>query len=158
MPPALLWLLREGALPLLGASIVYLVVRAGFRAAYNNPKGGKFKWSWEPAFDPVGWLYGAGLLAVQLGVASYPASPTLAVVFYGATGVCLVLLFASMHYRGEDQSWTPSPLLKFLALFMVVVVLGVGYFSKRGAADGGQEGAGTGASPAATGRPTGHVP
>jgi hypothetical protein len=33
MPAAALWLLREGVLPLLGASIFYLAVRAGFRAA-----------------------------------------------------------------------------------------------------------------------------
>ena len=100
MPKALLWLLTEGMLPLIGANLIFLGLGAGRRISFNK-KGKTFKWAWGEAVIRQGWLYGTTLLAVQLGRAAWSSNGTLAAFFFVAVALCLFLLISPPCWTGE---------------------------------------------------------
>jgi hypothetical protein len=63
MPAQVNWLLLEGLLPLAGAGVIYLLWGA-FRYVAATDKA-QFTYHWREAADPLGWLYGAIIIAAQ---------------------------------------------------------------------------------------------
>src|SRR4051812_19309499 len=63
MAPYWQWLLLEVALPLFGASLLYVGWGAAFRVAHS--KTTPFTFAWKEALDPFGWLYGVAVTAAQ---------------------------------------------------------------------------------------------
>jgi hypothetical protein len=142
------WLFFDGIIPLLGANLLFLAWGVARRINYNGEKG-KFKFQWKQAVDPSGWLYGASLLAMQLGRASLAQNALMASLFFVAVAICFLLLLANMTYRGDLTSYEAPPSLNYMAIGMVVLVLGVGYASKS--SYGGPKGTESGASAPAAG-------
>jgi len=144
MSPELHWLLLEGLLPLLGANVAYVLLAGAFINARNPTAApgspGSFKFSWEPASDAMGWLYGSCLLAIQLGSAAISSKPLAGVGFFVLAFLCSFQLMAGLYYRGSDQNWKPPRNLNYTAMAVVAVVLVAGYFSKRGVGDDGHKG------------------
>jgi hypothetical protein len=130
MPVQLTWLLLEGVLPLMGAAVIYLLW-GGFRyvAAMESAQ---FTYQWAAAADPLGWLYGALIIAVQSAVKSFSAPSRhefLAWACIIGAILCLVLLLAAMTERGAVSEWKPPRRLHRYALALVGVILFFGYWA-----------------------------
>lgn len=128
---AVRWLLLEGLLPLLGAGALYLLIGGALYIVANPPP--KFKYSWGGWIDPMGWLYGAIILAGQAGWKNANAAPhagpfILTFCCYAAGGISLLLLLAGMVSRGQVAAWTPPRSLKIWAAFLVFAILVAGFY------------------------------
>jgi hypothetical protein len=120
------WLLFEGILPLIGAGLIYLMW-GGFRflAATNKSQ---FKYHWAEASDPLGWLYGAVIIAVQSAFKCFSAQKdqSLAWLCVGGGVACLLLLVAAMTDRGATSTWKPPISLQMFAIVLVGAILYAG--------------------------------
>jgi hypothetical protein len=121
------WLVLEGLVPLFGAGVLYLLWGTA-RYVARSP-GVAIPFSWKEWMDPLGWLYGAIILAVQAGVRSYQFHESLAltVACFAAGGISLFLLIAAMNERGAKPTWVPTTLLKVVAALLIVAILAAGY-------------------------------
>ncbi|WP_173084524.1 hypothetical protein [Fundidesulfovibrio magnetotacticus] len=99
-----------------------------FRYAASDNKA-SFNHKWIVALDPLGWLYGAMIIAAQLALASFPAQddyffPALCIL---AGVACLLLLLAAMTYKGTNTAYNPPASLHVFAVTLVIVILYAGY-------------------------------
>jgi hypothetical protein len=138
---AVRWLMIEGLLPLCGAGVLYIIWGLA-KYANANPRSG-FTFAWKEALDPFGWLYGGGILAVQLLVKSLsrqwpPAAPKFlgipgATIALGVEGVaCIILLIAAMDNRGRNAAWKPPATVTAIAVFLMIAILTEGYWVYNG--------------------------
>jgi uncharacterized membrane protein len=95
------WLFGEGLLPLLGASALYVIVRCGAWITADTKKN--FHFYLEEALDPMGWLYGGAILAMQTGIRTVN-HPYLKAAFFFEGAICLLLLVLAMMNRAENKS------------------------------------------------------
>jgi hypothetical protein len=123
MSPAVRWLLLEGSLPLLGAGLIYLVLGA---CKYIVNSGSKFEYDWMGALDPLGWLYGTVVLAIQSALVN-AAKERLVVAMVAVALVSFLLLLVAMTERSANQTWKSSKKLQGTALALVVATLWTGY-------------------------------
>jgi hypothetical protein len=121
------WLVMEGLLPLLGAGALYVSLGVALYVAAT--KGVPFTFSWKEWIDPLGWLYGGAILAVQAGMTSLDSHSPFHVTFFcfAAGAMSLLFLLAAMTNRGQQAAWQPPFSLKLIAAFLVVVILYAGY-------------------------------
>jgi hypothetical protein len=110
--------------------VIYLVWGACRLAA--TMERSEFNYRWGEAADPLGWLYGAIIIAAQTAVRDFTLSSHRFVlgwisVFAGV--VCLLLLVAAMTNRGATSSWRPPPLFQMLTVVCVGWTLYVGVLS-----------------------------
>lgn len=126
MENATKWLLIEGILPLLGAAILYLLMGM---SSYVVSSKGTFNFNWLQAFDPLGWLYGGTIIAVQAGIKamSLPSPGMLPATCFVVSAVCLLILMAAMNERGKHHGWAPPNRLKSFSALLVIVTLYAGY-------------------------------
>jgi hypothetical protein len=128
------WLLWEGLMPLFGASGVYLA--SGFYKRLASPGS---TYAWGEAVDPMGWLYGALIIAVQSAVRLFEAGAPYLYAGIGCT-ICILAcgmqLLAGMNERGADRSWRPSRQFKIAALVTIAIVLVSGYLARSTANTG----------------------
>lgn len=126
MDNATKWLLLEGILPLLGAAILYLLMGL---SSYVVSSQGRFTFHWVQAFDPLGWLYGGTIIAVQAGIKtlSLKEPGVLPAACFTVSAVCLLILMAAMTERGKNQGWLPPARLKTFSVLLVIVILCAGY-------------------------------
>jgi hypothetical protein len=119
------WLLTEGALPLFGAGVLYIFLRTAMFLSVPADKKKDFKFSLREALDPMGWLYGAGILSVQLGMKSLAngSQKTLIGAIFDEGLACLLLLLAAMTNRAESDTWRPPRRLQVAAGLLVVLIL-----------------------------------
>jgi len=96
------WLIFEGALPLFGAGVLYLLwglLIAIARGSWSPP------FAWREAVDPLGWLYGALIVVIQAAARSFAAKPERTLLAWACmigVGFCFMLLLAAMSARGQD--------------------------------------------------------
>jgi hypothetical protein len=120
------WLLFDGLLPLLGAGVLFLLW-GGIRYVTATDKS-VFNYSWKQARDPMGWLYGAAILAMQAASQSAVSGNSLLTVSCFAAGaVCLLLLLSAMTNRGEDPTWKPPRSLEVVVGILILAILTAGY-------------------------------
>lgn len=124
------WLIFEGVLPIFGAGILYSLWGLLIAIARGSWKP---VFAWREAIDPLGWLYGALIIAVQAAIKSLNAAPegslvTLACMIGG--GFCFMLLLAAMSARGQHAGWQPRLPLKLFAGVVVIVTLACGYLAQ----------------------------
>jgi len=137
---AVKWLLSEGLLPLLGAAALFLLWGLVRLLAADRHK--PFHYSWKEALDPLGWLYGASILAIQSGArASSSGNESLSLGLYLCAGVCLLLLLAAMTNRGDDPEWKPRPSFQVVVVAFIVAILTAGYAAHFSPLDGGAKAA-----------------
>lgn len=121
------WLLLDTLVPLLGASILFLLW-GGLRYIANDDKG-KFTYGWSQSLDSLGWLYGGAIIAVQSSVTGYEANGAniqfWLVLFSSA--VCWLTLIAAMGYRGEKTGWKPPTSLRVFSLILVSSIIWTSY-------------------------------
>jgi hypothetical protein len=162
--PASSWFFFEVLPPLAGPPAAFIVV--GFFAWISRgkpTKGGPvnaFVYDWSLAWDPMTWLYGTILLAIQLGLASGGWGSFSGVVFYLDAMLCVGLLASSMARRGSQSDWEFTISLSTLAIVAVAAAVLFGYFQKLGAPDvrqGTAEGAPAGSASGAADHSS-HVP
>jgi hypothetical protein len=122
------WLALEALVPLLGASVLYLIWGV-FRYFARDPKAVGYTYHWKHAYDPMGWLYGGAVLAIQAGtkVLNHSNAGYLPHFCYIAAGSCLLLLMAAMSERGQSASWTPPRLLTWVSALLVAAILATSY-------------------------------
>ncbi|HTN62489.1 MAG TPA: hypothetical protein VL147_13220 [Devosia sp.] len=128
MPSAQIsWLLFSGVLPILGAAILYLLW-GGLRYVASDNKSG-FTYHWLEAADPIGWLYGAVIIAVQSTQLSLtrPDGSIFAWLFGCCGFTCLLLLIAAMTDRGAKDAWRPPLTLQIMAGALVLAILYAGF-------------------------------
>ncbi len=128
------WLVIEGLLPLLGAGVLYLIWGlALYMGRSAAQKVVPFDYSWKEWIDPLGWLYGAAILAVQAGTSSLHGGGSSVLTFFcfGAGFASVLFLLAAMTNRGQHQpgqpDWEPPFSLTVTAALLVVAVLTAGY-------------------------------
>ena len=123
---AVRWIFLEGLLPLAGAGVLYLIW--GWARYMNAQDKSKFTFAWGEAKDPLGWLYGGGILSVQLIIKSVSGKLPLALPFLlGAdAALCTILLLSAMTERGQNPSWKPTKSVTTAAVILVATVLVVG--------------------------------
>jgi peptidoglycan/LPS O-acetylase OafA/YrhL len=131
------WLIIEGLIPLFGAGVLFLVLGVFLYVATQDKS--RFSYTWSGFFDPLGWLYGATILAVQAGVKSShsPENLTLTFLCFAAGAICLLLLVAAMFLRGGNKTYDPPVTLKVVTVLFVIVILAAGYNVNAGKAAGG---------------------
>lgn len=138
---AIHWLLVEGLLPLFGASILYWLWGACRRTTWDSSKG-VFKFSWKGAFDIMGWLYGATVLSMQAGMASYELHKViLSIVCFSAGVICLLLLLSAMTDRSQnsetkDSEWKPPVSLHVVGIPLILAILFAGFEAHNGVSGG----------------------
>lgn len=118
------WLIFEGLLPIFGAGVLYSLW--GLLIAI----------AWREAVDPLGWLYGALIIAIQASIRSAVGRAERSLLTWGCmigAGFCLMLLLAAMNQRGQASGWQPRLPLKVFASLLVIGVLTLGYFAQEGA-------------------------
>ena len=128
------WLFIEGLAPLLGAGVLYVLWGIFRYLATDNKQS--FSYEWWQAADPLGWLYGAVIIAVQSAMKCTAAKNNVLLwmcVFGGLA--CLLLLMAAMTDRGTKQAWKPPSSLQITAVLLVAAILYAG-FQVRGQATG----------------------
>jgi len=127
-PTAVKWVVYDGLLPLLGAAALFLLWGCIRYIASDQTK--HFKHSWKEAFDPMGWLYGATILAIQSGTkAASTGNNPLKDCLYICAGVCLLLLLAAMTSRGENPEWKPRRSFQAMVIAFICAILAAGYFA-----------------------------
>ncbi len=121
------WLALEGLLPLLGAGILY-VLWGFFRYTCTNNKAA-FRYEWWEAIDPLGWLYGAVIIAAQSASKGFSTGNHKVLSWGCVIGgfACLLLLLAAMTDRGGDASWKPPISLQLFSALLVAVILYAGF-------------------------------
>lgn len=131
---SLTWLLVEGLLPLFGAGVLYVLWGVALYIAANpQPKLTAFGFAWKEALDPLGWLYGGGILAVQSLVKTWTNGALITKIFFGLEVLaCLVLLFAAMTQRGQNANWKPPTSLTASAAALMVAILAEGFLVYHG--------------------------
>jgi hypothetical protein len=127
------WLIFEGLLPIFGAGVLYslwglliAIARGSWKPAF----------AWREAVDPLGWLYGALIIAIQASIRSAIGRAERSLLTWGCmigAGFCLMLLLAAMNQRGQASGWQPRLPLKVFASLLVIGVLTLGYFAQEGA-------------------------
>ena len=119
------WLIFEGAIPLLGSAALFLLW--GLCRKVTNNKSQRV-YAWSHAVDPIGWLYGAAVVAFGAGMKSAGRDGvTIITVFcFIAAGVCMLVLISALTERAEDAQWAPTSLLKWVAVILVAVILFAG--------------------------------
>jgi len=126
MPLQFSWLLLEGLLPLAGAGVIYLLWGV-FRYVAAVDKS--FKYHWSEAADPLGWLYGAVIIAAQSAMkcfSEHGVHQTLAWMCVLGGLACLLLLVAAMTDRAATAAWKPPISLQVFAVVLVGGILYVG--------------------------------
>ncbi len=123
MNPTTKWLIFEGLIPLFGAAFIYTFWGAcRFVVATNKSI---FKYGWKQALDPLGWLYGAVIIAFQSGLDGITV--TNAGIFpytcFAAALACFFLLMAAMTERGQSSAWQPPISLQLITGVLVLVIL-----------------------------------
>lgn len=99
-----------------------------FRYTSTDNKA-SFQYHWWEAADPLGWLYGAVIIAAQSALKCFSSqgNQTLTWMCVGGGLACLLLLVAAMTERGTSASWKPPPSLQVFAALLVVGILYAGY-------------------------------
>jgi hypothetical protein len=123
MPAQISWLLFQGLLPLTGAGMIYLLWGV-FRYVTSANKA-RFDYHWSGAADPLGWLYGAVILAAQSALQSFSLRGN-QLLAWGCLCIglfSLLLLVSAMTDRGAASAWKPPLLLKLFALVLVGITL-----------------------------------
>lgn len=130
------WLIFEGVLPMFGAGLIYILwglMLAIARASWSPP------FSWQEAIDPLGWLYGALIIAIQASVRCFAAKSSSSFLGWWSmicAGICFMFLLAAMGERGRNPQWRPGNLLKIFSSLAVIAALAVGYFAQPTLAGG----------------------
>jgi hypothetical protein len=124
------WLVGEGLIPLLGASVLYVVIRAGGWIMSNAKPS--FKFYLGEALDPMGWLYGGAVLAFQTAIRRGEfLSLRVWLVIEGA--VCLMLLVLAMVNRAESKAnqkqYVPDKSAGLAAGVLVAGILYTGFLA-----------------------------
>ena len=130
MPSQLMWLLLEGVLPLMGAGMLYLIW--GVLRYVSAMEKTQFAYQWAEAADPLGWLYGAIIIATQSAMKCFSASSEHETLGWGCifgAVFCLLLLVAAMTDRGAVSAWRPTSLLRRSSLGLVFFILFEGYLA-----------------------------
>lgn len=138
MEQAVKWLLLEGILPLLGATVLYMLWGClTFIVSNQKP----FAFQWSQAVDSLGWLYGASILGVQAGMRVLGQSNAGVIPYFcfGASAVCLLTLLAAMAERGRDTKWKPPVSMIVLSCILVIVVLAAGFVTQSMARAGASQ-------------------
>lgn len=127
MSPDTKWLAFEALLPIFGAAVLFLFWGVFQRVVHAS--SGAFVYHWKQAYDPLGWLYGGAVLAVQAGTKGLGLSDAgiLPWFCYFAAVVCLLLLIAAMTERGKSGTWAPTPLLTGVSMALVAAILFASY-------------------------------
>jgi hypothetical protein len=95
------WLLKEGLVPLFGASVLYVVLRS---CAWVMATGKKqFAFFLKEALDPMGWLYGGAVLSIQTWMRT-TGHDRLRIALLLEAAVCILLLLVAMTNRAESRS------------------------------------------------------
>ncbi len=89
----------------------------------------KFQYAWAEALDSLGWLYGAGILALQSARRSLAANVGLTVPLYCflAAAVATLALVAGMTNRGTTPSWRPPRSFHVTSVVWTLAILAVRY-------------------------------
>jgi hypothetical protein len=124
------WLAGEGLIPLLGASVLYVVIRAGGWIMSNQKAS--FKFYLGEALDPMGWLYGGAVLAFQTAIRRGEVlSLRLWLVIEGA--LCLLLLVLAMVNRADSKAsqsqYVPDKAASLAAGVLVAGILYTGFLA-----------------------------
>ncbi|MBS0417180.1 MAG: hypothetical protein JSR66_05675 [Proteobacteria bacterium] len=130
MVPQVSWLLLEGLLPLFGAGVIYLVWGVCTYAAAVETS--EFTYRWGEAADPLGWLYGATMIAAQNAVRDFTLSSHRLALGWGCVVVgiiCLLLLVAAMTNRGATWTWRPKCIFQAFTIVFVGTTLYIGFLS-----------------------------
>jgi hypothetical protein len=90
-----------------------------------------FKFAWGAALDPLGWLYGATIIAIRAGINAnrpkYPDASGWSIWCFLAAAACFLALAAGMQARGLSGDWRAPRRLNFFAAFMAVAILALGW-------------------------------
>lgn len=121
------WLLLEGALPLLGAGALYILY--GFGRWVSSDNKSSFALRIKAAVDPMGWLYGAIIVAMQTGLKGFGVSAAGNMPFwaFGGAAIAGIVLLAAMGDKGQKAGWEPPTSLQIFSGLMVGVILFLGY-------------------------------
>jgi hypothetical protein len=120
------WLFLEGLVPLLGAGILYILWGIFRYLATDNKQS--FSYEWWQAADPLGWLYGAVIIAVQSAMKCTTSENNVLLWMCVLGGLsCLLLLMAAMTDRGTKQAWKPPSSLQITAVLLVAAILYAGF-------------------------------
>ncbi|MDE1167268.1 MAG: hypothetical protein PW845_18300 [Pseudomonas sp.] len=127
MSHPLSWLLIQGILPLLGAAILYTAMGICSFIVRNGKDS--FAFQWTQALDPLGWLYGGSIIAIQSGIKglSLTDAGILPQSCFAVSVFCLLMLITAMTERGRTPTWAPPIRLKLFASALVVIILWAGY-------------------------------
>lgn len=111
-------------MPLLGAAALFVLWGLCRKLTTNKTQ---YTYNWGHAIDPLGWLYGAAVVASTAGVKalSLHRSNLWIFCFFGA-GICVLVLISALTERAEDAKWEPKPLLKWVSLVLVLAILAAG--------------------------------
>lgn len=140
---ALAWTFVEGALPIIGVSLLFLGMglSGAFSAEEKKFADAWSKFKWRFAFDPIGWVYGSTLLAVHVFKEGRDAHAVLAYLCLILAGIAVFLLAQALNHRKERPTYDAPTRMQVFAVLMVVVVLVASYVVR---ADGGEKGKGGG--------------
>lgn len=125
--PTIKWLILEGLLPLLGAGILYVIWGCCRYVASGNKS--TFKFEWLQALDPLGWLYGAVIIACQSGLKGLAIknSGLLPLMCFAVAAICFLLLISAMTERGQASGWQPPLSLQIWSGILVIGILFAGF-------------------------------
>jgi hypothetical protein len=100
----------------------------------NATDKSQFTFAWKESIDPFGWLYGGGILSVQLAIKALAKGGfPVVLMFLALEGfTCTILLIAAMNERGEDPAWKPPKSLTGTAAGLVVTILAEGFLVYHG--------------------------
>jgi len=122
------WLLGEGLIPLLGASVFYIAVRCSAWIT-ANPKQG-FKFYLSEALDPLGWLYGGAVLAFETWMKREGHGIFTWALFTEGV-ICLLLLMTAMMNKAESKrnnvEYKAPPSAEWAAGVLVTAILYTGF-------------------------------
>jgi hypothetical protein len=131
MADATKWLMLEAFVPLGGASVLFLCqVLPRYLADRNK---GSFRFAWTDALDPLGWLYGGVILALQSGLrVGSDRFGTMNIGCYVGAFACGMCLLAAMEARRADPGWRPTRSIHIVSVLLVAIIVGVGYRMRIG--------------------------
>lgn len=121
------WLLFQGLIPLTGAGLMYTFWGCCQYVVCADKNS--FSYQWRMALDPLGWLYGAMIIAVQAAQMSFSVQDDhlLAWGCIGGVLACLGLLFAAMTNKGTNPTWAPPASLHVFSIIVVLAILYASY-------------------------------